>query len=252
LKKGTIIHKVGQEHRIELMKLINKFQHKFNDWQVWDDLMYFCAAALSQPCQFVQKREDEYLRRIKRYPTDLIELFPQMFAEIVLAFEQEGFADVLGELYMMLNLGNHWRGQYFTPYDVALMMTKMSGDNPVNEIKEKGYISVNDSSCGSGVLLIAAAQNYFENKINYQQNVLFFGQDVDAVVARMCFIQLSLLGCPGYVIIGNSFTQPAIGHVLFPVSNNGSEIWFTPMFFRREWGWRRLWRKVSRITEKEE
>jgi type I restriction-modification system DNA methylase subunit len=88
-----------------------------------------------------------------------------MFAKIVLAFEQEGFSDVLGELYMMLNLGNHWRGQYFTPYEVALMMAKMSGDNPAEEIKREGYISVNDSACGSGVMLNAAAQIFLRTRL---------------------------------------------------------------------------------------
>jgi hypothetical protein len=257
VKKGKITHKPGQEHRTALIKLLEKFQHQFNIWQVWDDMVYFCAAALSQPCQWVQAREDEYLRRIQRYPKDLQELFPQMLAEIVLAFEQEGFADVLGSMYMDLNLGNHWKGQFFTPYEVALMMAKMSGDNPAEEIKQNGFSSVSDSSCGSGVMLIAAAQNYFDNKVNYQQNVLFVGQDVDSVVALMAFIQMSLLGMPGYVIIGNSFTQPLVGDALFPkigkINENipDADIWFTPMFFTDVWRYRRLWQTITRLFKDE-
>jgi type I restriction-modification system DNA methylase subunit len=238
VKKGKITQKPGQEHRTALIKLLDRFQHQYNIWQVWDDMVYFCAAALSQPCQWIQEREDEYLRRMERYPKDLQDLFPQMLAEIVLAFEQEGFADVLGSMYMDLNLGNHWKGQYFTPYEVALMMAKMISDNPADEIKQNGYTSVSNSSCGSGVVLIAAAQNYFDNKVNYQQNVLFVGQDIDPVVALMAFIQMALLGMPGYVIIGSSFTQPAVGHILFPMPYNGSDIWYTPMFFTDVWHYR--------------
>jgi len=254
MKKGKIINKPGQEHRTALIKLLDKFQHQFSIWQVWDDMVYFCAAALSQPCQWVQAREDEYLRRMKRYPKDLQDLFPQMLAELTLAFEQEGFMDVLGSMYMDLNLGNHWRGQYFTPYEVALMMAKIAGGNPAEEIKQSGFVSVNDSSCGSGVLLIAAAQNYFDNKINYQQKVLFVGQDVDSVVALMCFVQMSLLSMPGYVIIGNTFTQPLVGDALFPkigkVHENipDADIWYTPMFFSDIWHYRRLWRRVMEFT----
>jgi len=248
LRKGVITRKVSQEHRAALMKLFEKFRHQFDVWQVWDDLMYFCAAALAQPCQWVQAREDEYLRRIKRYPKDLQELFPTMFAEIVLAFEWEGFADILGSMYMEMGLGNHRRGQYFTPYEVALMMAKVAGENPTEQIKESGYISINDCACGSGVMLIAFAQNAIDCGVNYQTDVLFVGQDVDAVVARMCFIQLSLLGCAGYVIIGNTFTQPALGHVLMP-STSDSDVWFTPMYFRREWEWRRVWLQVGRLMD---
>ena len=41
-------------------------------------------------------------------------------------------------------------------------------------------------------------------EINYQQNAYFVAQDIDPLVAKMCYIQLSLLGCPGVVIIGNT------------------------------------------------
>lgn len=245
-RKGIITHKAGQEHRASLMKLIDKFQNQFNIWQVWDDFVYMCAAALSQPCQWVQEREDEYLRRINCYPKDLQQLFPQMLAEMVLAFEQERFRDILGEMYMQLELGNHWRGQFFTPYEICLMMSKMSTNNPAEEIKQNGYISVNDPCCGSGAMFVAFAQNCFEQKVNYQRDVLFVGQDIDPVVARMCFIQLTLLSCPGYVIIGNTFTQPALGHVLSPDINN-SDIWFTPMFFNDIWHYRRMWEQVKAV-----
>jgi type I restriction-modification system DNA methylase subunit len=248
LKKVKILHKSGQEHRDTLIKLFDRFQHRFNIWQVWDDFIYMSATAFSQPCQWVQERENEYLRRINRYPAELQQLFPDMLAEIVMAFEQEGFSDILGELYMMLNLGNHWRGQYFTPYEICLMMAKMSAENPAEEIEKQGYISVSDPACGSGAMLIAFVQNSMECGVNYQRDVLFVGQDVDPVVARMCFISLSLLGCPGYVIVGDVFTQPAVGHVLSPVSNNGSDIWFTPMFFSNTWQYRRLIQQVILIV----
>lgn len=52
--------------------------------------------------------------------------------------------------------------------------------------------------------------------VNYQKDVLFVGQDIDKVVAMMAYIQFSLLGCPGYIIVGNSLTDMPDGHVLFP------------------------------------
>jgi type I restriction-modification system DNA methylase subunit len=248
MRNDTITKKAGQEHRTELMNLLNKFQHKFDIWRVWDDMTYLCAAALSQPCQWIQAREDEYLRRIKCYPPDLQQLFPDMLAEIVLAFEQEGFADILGAMYMELNFGNARKGQYFSPYNVCRMMAAITAGDPAADIKENGYISVNDCCCGSGAMLIAFAENCIEQKINYQQNVLFVAQDVDPVVARMAFIQLTLLGMPGYVIVGNSLTNPAMGHVLSPVHSEGLDVWYTPLFFGEVWHYRRLWEKVRVVT----
>jgi type I restriction-modification system DNA methylase subunit len=233
------------------MKLIEKFLPQFSIWQVWDDLMYFCAVALSQPCQWVQKREDEYSRRIARYPKELQDLFPQMFAEIVLAFEREGFVDALGEIYMILDFGDNRRGQYFTPYNVSRMMGSMIADDPSDEIEQNGFISVADCCCGSGAMLIAFAQNCVDNKIDYQRNVLFVGQDVDSLVARMCYIGLSLLGCSGYVIVGNSLTQPAVGDVLSPTISDEQEVWYTPMFFGEVWHWRRLFRSTMAIMSKQ-
>jgi len=238
LKKTNFTRKIGQEHRAELVKLIGKFRYMFSDWQVWDDMTYLCAAAIAQRFQYIQEREDEYLRRINRYPEELRQLFPQMLAEITMAFEQEQFADVLGDLYMEFGLGDHWKGQYFTPYNVCLMMAKMISGNPADKIEKSGFVTVGDTSCGSGAMLIAYAQSFHEQGANYQRDVLFVGQDVDPVVARMAYVQLSLLGCPGYIVIGNTFTQPTIGPPLFPKTDG--DIWYTPMFFRDVWHWRKI------------
>ena len=48
--------------------------------------------------------------------------------------------------------------------------------------------------------------------------------------------------------IGNSLTDPLTchgDHGLFPVG--GENIWFTPMFFRDEWQYRRLWAQIDMI-----
>ena len=45
----------------------------------------------------------------------------------------------------------------------------------------------------------------------------------------MAYLQLSLLGCPGYVVIGNSLTEPMTGHVLF--GEDSERAFYTPMFY---------------------
>ena len=84
-------------------------------------------------------------------------------------------------------------------------------------------------------------------EINYQQDAVFVGQDIDANVAMMAYIQLSLLGCPGYIKIGNSLTEPMTGHVLF---GDGKETTFyTPMFFSEKMEFLRHMAMVRRLFQ---
>ena len=101
-------------------------------------------------------------------------------------------------------------------------------------------------------MLIAAANTLKKMGINYQTDAVFVGQDIDRVVAMMAYIQLSLIGCPGYIIIGNSLTHPPVGHVLFPQDTEGREIWITPLFMHKVWEQQRtkvLMQKLFRGTE---
>lgn len=55
----------------------------------------------------------------------------------------------------------------------------------------------------------------------------------------MAYIQLSLLGCPGYITVGNSLTSMPDGYVLFPKETGQYEIWIMPMFVTDIWEKRR-------------
>src|SRR5699024_11833427 len=66
-----------------------------------------------------------------------------------------------------------------------------------------------DPACGAGALLVAFANECLRQKVNYQTSVLFVAQDIDFTVGLMCYIQLSLLGCAGYVVIGDTLVRPS-------------------------------------------
>ena len=233
-QRGQIIRRAGQEHRQELIKLIRQAAYMTSVWRVWDDLMFMAAVALAQPLHWIQNREDEYLRRIGQYDAKIQALFPMMFAEIVLALEQEGLTDVLGDMYMELELMNHWKGQFFTPEPVCRLMAQMQVLDAAELIERQGFITVNEPTCGAGAMLIAFAHACQTQDIDFQYNILFVGQDVDPVVARMCYIQMSLLGMPGYVIIGNSLLYPPTGRM-----HPECEYWFTPLYYVNGFQWRR-------------
>lgn len=213
-----------------------------SSWQVWADLITAMACSLanvtdrSEP--HYSNREKEYKECIKRIGG--VEKASECFAVIVAALETDPDQDFLGKLYMNLELGNHWKGQFFTPYNVCRMMAEMQiGDGIHDEIGGRGYISICDPACGAGATLIAAANTIRRRKANFQTQALFVGQDIDRVTGMMCYIQLSLLGCAGYVCIGNTLTNPLTGSVLFPEEGEGQELWYMPMYMSQIWTGRR-------------
>ena len=58
-------------------------------------------------------------------------------------------------------------------------------------------------------------------------------------------VDISLLGCAGYVCIANTITNPLTGHVLFPNEKDGQELWYMPMFQNQIWTWRRLFQSMG-------
>ena len=114
--------------------------------------------------------EKEYKECIKRL--DGVDNAWELFNYVVQALDNNQEQDFLGGLYMNLDLGSHWHGQFFTPYDICRMMAKISlngGERDAKtEILDHGYISINDPACGAGATLIAAANQLRNQYINYQ------------------------------------------------------------------------------------
>ena len=132
--------------------------------------------------------------------------------------------------------------------DVCKCMSKMLYADVKQQIEEKHWISCSDPTCGAGALLVAFANHCRDCGVNYQRSVLFVCQDIDLTVGLMCYIQLSLMGCAGYVVVANSITNPAVGlddRGLIPIEKEGQDIWFTPMYFSDVWHWRRVWALVD-------
>lgn len=234
----------------EFLDVFNRLCYSRGSWQVWADLISAIACSLSNaidrtPKHFVA-REKEYAQCIERLGS--VEVAAKILNIIVIALENNPEQDFLGKMYMNLNLSNHWKGQFFTPYCVCKMMSQITVGNVDGQIEEQGYISICDPACGAGATLIAAANTLKRSKYNFQNHVLFVGQDVDRVVAQMCYIQMSLLGCAGYICVGNTLTNPMTGASLFPNENEGQEMWYTPMFFSDVWNLRRMFRKVNYLT----
>lgn len=221
-------------------------------WEVWADFVLLFAVTISNAVDRPQApgREERYLQTISKYQPREQALFPQLAAETVMALEQNPGQDFLGGLYMGMGLGSHWKGQFFTPYTLCRAMAAMTLGDAGAQIDALGWVPISDPACGAGATLIAAVDELQKQGVNYQDQALFIGQDLDPVAAAMCYIQLSLLGCPGYICVGNTLTAPPTGHILFPLTREGLDVWIMPMFCSTVWHWRRVFALASESNTK--
>lgn len=229
------------EQQKALAKLYSQLCYRFSRHEVWQDAiwMFACAISNSVDLRRFDEREAGYMRIVQKYDEKELKVFPQLFGAIVNGMEEHPDCDFLGELYMELELGNKHGGQFFTPYHLCRAMARVNITEELvaSEMERQGFVSINDCACGAGALLVAAANWLKEMGFDYQQNALFVAQDIDSTTALMCYIQLSLLGCPGYVIIGDTLAAPQTGDVL--LGEDSSRCWFTPMYFLHAWRGRR-------------
>jgi len=212
--------------------------------------MFACAISDSFDKTHGDEREKLYLRIIRKYSNQEQQLFPELVAHTVTALEENPEQDFLGAIFMNLGLGNGSNGQFFTPYHVCDLMAKLSiGDDLINDVKKKGYITIADSCCGGGATLIAgiheAKRQLEKNGFNFQNHVLVVAQDVDITVALMCYIQISLLGVAGFIKVGNTITDPICD------GDSTENYWFTPMYFSDIWRMRRIFCQLDELMKGE-
>lgn len=171
--------------------------------------------------------------------------FGQAF--IALNEASQEYSDVLGSLYMGWIIGNSLTGQYFTIWPVALMLAQMNPVLPLvlDRVREAEAqhpelamlslgvmsregeearrffverlvpatravvepVSVCDSACGSGVMLLAAASLLPEWVLAYGF-VEFHGIDIDQTCVRMARVNLLRYGIsPRFIRHGNALSQ---------------------------------------------
>ena len=163
-----------------------------NQWQAWCDFVEFFAISLANATENDPKvrsrREARYAAIAEGYTESELAKSKTLCSITVEALEDNPQQDFLGELYMGLDFGSSWHGQFFTPWNISYLMACMTFGK--STIPESGYLSVCDPACGAGCMLIAAAaayQNEGPAPRNYQTDIMFAAQDVDRVVAMMCY-----------------------------------------------------------------
>lgn len=242
-----------REDQKEFQKIFSSMCDRHSSWQVWADFVECAAIEISNAVDHTgpvrSEREARYMRIMNSYQKTERDCFGQLFCIMSNALERRPDQDFLGEMFMALELGNHWKGQFFTPYDVCQMMAAMQLNGVEDAIERRGWVGVMDPACGAGALLIAARNEFMLRHIGYRQT-LFVCQDIDHVAGLMCYIQLSLLGCAGYVVIADSICNPVCGaSPLLPAIKPNQDYWFMPMLYDEVWQGRIAWEQAIRTVD---
>lgn len=192
----------------EMVKVLKANTGAQNLNNVFVDFVHLSAISLRNVSdhQRRKEREQEYLRIINKYEKDQIDRFPLLLSMLVNEMETHS-RDVLGELYMKLELGSKDLGQCFTPWHVAELMAQLQDPRELHQaVEENGFISIGEPACGAGAMAIATVMNLSKIGINPQQEAHVTAEDINSTAVHMAYVQLTLLGIPAVVFQRNTLT----------------------------------------------
>ncbi|EIF3398634.1 SAM-dependent DNA methyltransferase, partial [Escherichia coli] len=126
-----------------------------------------------------------------------------LLAHVIEGLEQ-GFCDFLGSVFMQLELGDKYRSQFFTPWSIASMMAQMQMGDVKALFENKPFITLSEPACGAGSMILAMADTLNRSGYPAYRRMWVSATDIDPLAAGMAYIQLSLCGVAGEVVIGNS------------------------------------------------
>ncbi|WP_298399030.1 SAM-dependent DNA methyltransferase [Sphingobium sp.] len=216
-----------ESHVAAVTRLLRSCAYRHDLHRLFSDCMEASAISISNSMDLRNRepREKRYLDIVGQYERDVVELFPQVFAGIMMALEAEP-RDALGTVYNNLELPSVDKGQFFTPWPICQMMAEATLGDPKliqDLIARKGFVRAIEPACGAGATVIGLAQTMRAQGVNYQRHLHVTAVDIDARVAHMAYIQFSLLHIPAVVIVGNSLSLEMRDH------------WYTPAHIMGRW-----------------
>ncbi|WPE19900.1 N-6 DNA methylase [Shinella zoogloeoides] len=228
---------MSNPHLKNIIKLFETCRHRHDLYAVFSDWCACAAISLSNALDFQQRetREARYLEIIGRYDKQIVDTFPRILGEVVMALETRP-QDILGAVFHDLELHNTARGQFFTPYELCQLMAKINvgGREDLEKvIGERGFITAHEPAVGAGAMIIALAEAIKDVGINYQQKLHVTAVDVDPRAVHMAYIQFSLMHIPAEVIIGDTLRMEF------------RESWFTPAHIMGGWSHKLRPRKAN-------
>lgn len=192
----------------KMIKLFEQLRYRHDLFNVFSDFLEMSSIAISNSVDYFHraKREKRYMDIVKKYSKEEVAIFPQLLGELVQSLDDDP-ADVLGNVYMQLELYNSWTGQFFTPMSICQLMDDLILPDRLDDIENQGYFTLNEPACGGGATVIGMAKALQKQEHNYQRCMRVVAQDIDIKSVHMCYLQLSLLGIDAIVMRGDTLAM---------------------------------------------
>jgi hypothetical protein len=171
--------------------------------EVFDNFVEMAALALRNAVDIRgseawEAREGQYLQVAGGYSRAELDRFAHALALVTMEVEREP-CDVLGRLYMELELGGERLGQFYTPYDAARLMAEMWIESVATTVRENGFADVYEPTCGTGAFIVALSQTMQKHGLNPQTQLHVTAEDIAPQAMHMIYAHLTLLHIPAVV-----------------------------------------------------
>lgn len=183
----------------KIIEKIQKMSGEYSVYAIFDDWISMYALATAQSVDYKEDREANYFQIASKHKGKLND-YCELNGMLIDAFEEK-MEDVLGYIYMHLELGSSRTGQFFTPYHICQLMARMG-------YQERDFYDINEPSCGGGGNIIAFAEELKRQGINYQRKMRAVCQDIDVRAVYMCYLQCSYYGIPAVVFQADTLRDP--------------------------------------------
>lgn len=139
--------------------------------------------------------------------------------------DRDQFSDFFAWPYTNIGARNKALKQDFTPDDLARLMAAITLSQK-NVLPEEGFFTMSDHACGSGTLLLAAADHFAGLGFNPAKHLVVQAADMDVRCVHMTYLNLAFHGIPAVVVRGNTLTLEEYDR------------WYTPAYLWGKWVWR--------------
>ena len=188
-------------YKSEFLKCFRMIAPEKHRYDVFRDFVTISACSLHNAIHMDMQREEEYMSILHTYKKEDQKSIPALFGMLVAMLDYEP-RDVLGILYMELEISSKDKGQFFTPQAVSDLMAEMTYGEDLKAL-DKPFITLSEPACGAGGMVLAFVKTMINAGHNPAEKLWVQCIDVDRCVALMCYVQLSLWNIPGEVVVGN-------------------------------------------------
>lgn len=227
MTKASLKNKEYKEFIKELKK-IEKENGVYNIRSIFQDFILIVTIAIKNTYAYSKEDQEKLLEIANKYKEEEIRKFDELLVILTKIYkEQKEIHDVLGQIYEDLGFTNRMANQFFIPSEIASLMTSLTVDKEIEEIKEglknKEFISICNDYCHAGITILNCVRRTKIKIENCLEKMVFIAKDTDINCICMTFIQLTMNKIPAKIIWEKELTEEVI------------KILYTPEFIKGNW-----------------